>query len=461
MRNEAIPEAKSIAPEQLQLDLETTINLALRRNRALGDSRDAVVMAGYTLVGAESEFELKITPAAGARISGYSGEDNYDSQELGMTVSKELTIGTRGYVTPLIIRRDSGIEEYEAALDTFLVQPLLRGLSPEYNLAGVLAAEYGERTAARSLYLARVDTMLKAVRNVYEIIRLRDILRLNEEAAQRLEGYAAAARSKEKIGLASPIDVYRAEIQLNQALETLALTRQSYLDSIDRLKVLLTLSLETELKVTAPLDYRLVRVDEAEAVRTALFNRVEIDQARDNISEAERRARHARHGILPSLDLELSYRRFGENEDFGRSFRFDRESWGVGLAAEGDLWRTREKAEYQRRLLSVRMEKRDLTFLRDTVQLEVLKEARDLKKAAQTIKIQREQIRQAEGKLELSRIKFRHGMADNFDLIESERELLRAQTRLLNAVTGYIVSTYRFKAALGTLIEKPPIRRES
>ena len=452
---ESNPEEADAAREALRLNLEETIKLALQRNRRLADALDTVSISRYTLAAADSDFEVKITPAGLVRASGESGRDNYDSQQFGVGISKKFSTGTRVYVTPRVTRRDTGTVQYETAVDTFLVQPLLRGLSPEYNLAGVLSAEFAERTSRRSLYLARVNIMLRAIQNVYDVVRLRDILRLNDESEGRLEGYAAAARSKEKIGLASPIDVYRADIQLNQARETLAVSRESYLDALDNLKILLALGMETKMDVTAPLEYKTLDPDEAEAVRIALSNRVEIDQARDNIEEAKRRSRDAEHGILPALDLELSYRRYGEDEDFGRSASFDRERWGVGLAAEGDIWRTREKAEYEKSLLSVQIQERNLTELLDDVQREVLMELRNLKKAARTISIQEDQIRQAEGKLELSRVKFAHGLANNFDLIESEGELLQAQTRLLAAVTQYIISTFRLKASLGTLIEKP------
>ncbi|MBI4797916.1 MAG: hypothetical protein HY794_04100 [Desulfarculus sp.] len=44
-------------------------------------------------------------------------------------------------------------------------------------------------------------------------------MRLNEDAARRLSGFAQAAMAKEKAGLATPIDVFRASIQLKQKFQ--------------------------------------------------------------------------------------------------------------------------------------------------------------------------------------------------------------------------------------------------
>ncbi len=61
---------------------------------------------------------------------------------------------------------------------------------------------------------------------------------------------------------------------------------------------------------------------------------------------------------------------------------------------------------------------------------------------------------QARGKLKLSESKFRHGMANNFDLLESQTQYQKAQTDLLYETVAYITGTYRFRSVLGTLIDK-------
>jgi len=439
-------------PKIKKLTLETAINRALEANRGLADAMDQVEGRRLSLVSAESEFELKIFPGAEAGITGASGEGSDETLGVGISLQKRFDMGTDINVGPNM--RKMG-DTYQTGVDTSLSQPLLRGIDREYNLSGVHNAEFGARLSRRSLYLTQVNTVLNTIGTVYEAIRQKELFRLNEDSALRLRTHAEAARVKEKIGLSSPIDVYRAGIQQKQAEDNLNTAREAYQDALDNLKILLALPLEEELLVEAPLRYNLVRLAKEKAVRTALKNRVELDQSEDNIREAGRLSRVAKHNTWPDLDLVLNYSRFGSRENFGDSTKFNQDSWNVSLVSSTDLARTAERAAYDQSLLNVRVVRRNAGLLRDEVVREVKRNLRNLRVSEKGITIQEEQIRQAKGQLELSQVKFRWGLANNFDLIDAETELRRAETNLLSAVLDYIIGSHRLRAALGTLLERP------
>ena len=193
------PEPRLI-PSPKKLTLEDAINRALEANRGLADAVDNVEGARLSLVAAESEFELKIFPSGRAGITGTSDEGPDEILGAGITLEKKLAIGTQFSISPNIQKTG---DTYQTAIDTGLVQPLLRGVSREYNLSGVHSAEFGARSTRRTLYLRRVNTVLLTIGGVYEVIRQRELFRLNEESAVRLRVHAEAARAKKKIGLAT------------------------------------------------------------------------------------------------------------------------------------------------------------------------------------------------------------------------------------------------------------------
>jgi len=217
----------------------------------------------------------------------------------------------------------------------------------------------------------------------------------------------------------------------------------------------LALPLEEEIEVEAPLEYSLVRLAEKEATRTALRNRVELDQAADTVREAKRLSRVSKENIWPRLDVVFNYSRFGSGDKFGESTRFDEDSWGVNLVTSTDLARTVERAAYDQSLLNVRSARRNNSLERDNVARQVKRDLRNLRRSEKTIEIKEEQIGQVKGQLELAQVKFRWGLANNFDLIQAETELRLAETSLLSAVLDYIVGSHRLRAALGTLLERP------
>jgi len=439
-------------PKKNKLTLEAAINRALEANRGIRDVMDQVEGSRLSLVAVESEFELKIIPSGDASVSGDSDEGSSDSLGAGISLQKKFDVGTDITITPQTRKTD---DLYSTGVDTRLIQPLLRGFGKEYNLSGVRSAEFGTRSAQRSLYLRQVNTVLLTIGDVYDVIRQRELYQLNEESALRLRVHAEAASAKNKIGLANQIDVYRAGIQQKQAEENMNNARETYRTAVDNLKILLSLPLEEEIEVEAPLNYNLVRMAEEQAVNTALKNRVELDQAKDNIREAERLSRVAKHNIWPNFDVVLNYSRFGSGEKFGDSTGFNQDSWNVGLVTSTDLARTVEHVAYDQSLLNVKGSQRNYSLLRDEVIREVKRNFINLRGSENSIAIREEQIRQSKGQLELAKVKFKFGLANNFDLIDAETNLRNAQTNLLSAVIDYILSTNRLRAAMGTLLERP------
>ena len=433
------------------MSLEEIINRALEANRTLEDSKDQIDRSRFSIIAAEAEFELKVQPAARVDRIG-SNNDTDSSFGLGIDLQKKFSMGTEIGARPDVQKL---ADDYQSRVDLSLSQPLLRGFNREFNLSSIQNAEFGDRTSRRSFYLTQVNTVVSAVSAAYDVARQRELVRINEASARRLKTHAEASKAKEKIGLATPIDTYRALIQLNDAEDNLATAREAYYVALDNLKILLALPLSAVLEVEAPLEYNLFRISEEEAVKAALKNRVELDQAADTVREARRQSRIAKHNILPDMNVVLNYSRFDRGDTLSRSSSFDEEAWGVSLVTSTDVRRTVERANYEQALISVKGARRSESLQRDEVVREAKREHRNLRRQEQRIKIQQDQIQDSKGQLELAQIKFRWGLADNFDVINAEETLRRAQTNLLSVVIDYIIGTYRLRKVMGTLIDRP------
>jgi outer membrane protein TolC len=432
--------------------LEQIVNRSLTANRGLLDARDNLSSTHYSLVAARSSFELKVFPLASATASGGSVNEGAGIG-LGVELRKLFETGTQVSVSPTVDRIDG---DYTSGIGASIRQPLLRGRQSEFVRSGVDGAEFSARTSRRAVYQTGVATVLGSIRAAYQVVRQREFLRLSEDSMRRLDGHADAARARERAGLASSIDVFRATLQNNQAREGLDAAREAYGDALDTLRIQLSLSLTAPIEVDAPLQFELVRMDEEEAVAIALENRVELVQAKDTLAESRRRSRLAEYDIQPDLDLSLSYARFDTASDFSRSLEFGQDSISVNLLTTSDMARTAERARYQQSLLNVSAAARNLELERDQVIRDVRGALRELQREEKRITLQEDQIRQAQGKLELAQVKFNRGLANNFDVIEAEAELRTAESNLVSAVSTYIVGTYGLRAALGTLLEKPP-----
>ncbi len=434
------------ATNTIHLTLDAAIEMALRTNRSLTQTGYNLKGQALSLEAARSEFDLKIKPASRVGV-----EDGKKAGGFGVDLVKKFDVGIQASLKPEVERID---ELYSGRAGVSLRIPLLRGFGRQVNLNTVYSSQYSRRASRRSFYTARVNLVLDTVAAVYDIQKQSQLVKLYDFQRARLAGYAETARIKEGVGLASPLDIYRAEIRLKDAENSSSTARESVANAKDRLKLILALPLEKKIRITAPIVVEPVRIDPDEAVKLALENRIELEQKADDIREARRKSDIARHNMRPRLDLIIGYDRFDSDSRFQDSFGFNQDRWGVYLTSDTDLSRTSEKLDYQKSLLNVKNNEVNLKQTMDEINREVRRQLKALDKARQRIEIRTKQLHQADGKRALAILKFNYGMANNFDVIEAETERQRAQVDLISTKIDYIIGTYRIRSVLGTLIER-------
>jgi len=440
------PDLAALSGPVMTLTLGQAIGQALEANRALIRSEYARAGSRFSIDAATAEFEYRFLPVADAGVT-----DSRKQVGAGLAVEKKFSYGALASVTPRIGRSE---DEYSSSLGVSMATPLLRGFGREVTTDALQGTRFAYRSADRSLYRTRVNTVLETVSAVYDITLKKALVALYEDQTQRFREHVLSAKIKENVGLAESLDIYRAQIRLKDAENNLTRAAAALKQSEDRLKLILAVPVSRPVAVTAPVVFNPVKIELSEAVRIAEENRVELEQARDDVDEAKRRSRIAKNSLLPQLDLKFDYERFGSDTGFNNSIRFDDERWQLNLLSGMDLRRSVEKARYQQALLSIRAARLTLAGLSDEIIREVRTRFDNLTESGKRIAIREEQIRQAKGSLLLAQAKFNHGMTNNFDVIEAETEYQRAKTSLLEAKRDYIVGTYQMRAAIGTLVQK-------
>lgn len=425
------------------LTLSEAIEHALIYNRTLQSSALGLSSSEISVQSQKADFEIKIVPVA--RV-GFSS-DNANPWRVGATVSKQLRIGPDISVAPFV-----GESFGEASTDVAfaLNVPLLRGAGREYTMDGVYSSLFAYETEQRSYYSQQEDTVLQTVTSVYAAIRSNMQIEMIRKQLAKLKEHLALVTIKEKSGVASAIDLYRAEIRIKNVKNELSSFQEQHANNIDEVKNILAIPQSGDITLTAPVDYQPVDIELEDALQIALDNRIEIEQSKRNIMESRRQVALAQNNLMPQLDLRLGYNLFGTDE----SFELPENNWTVTLNSDTDLFRSVEKDVYQQRRIQYRQAQLDETSLKERISQEVRAEVNSLEKQLQRIQIRKEQVGQTIGKLRLAESKFRYGMADNFDLIEAQTELQESQTNYLFERINYIIGTYRLRAALGTLLER-------
>ncbi len=439
-----------IAETEPVLDLQRVIKLALDTNRSLIGGQYGVDSRRLSLGSAQSEFEWKFAPGADANV-----DDAGRQFSAGVVIEKKFASGLVASLNPRLTLNhyDGEDDDVDGEVNLKLILPLLRGFGSHVNLHGIHTAAYSLRSARRLQDLAKVNIVLSTVRAVYDIVQQKELVALYQGQVDRFKRHAVLAHSREKVGLASPIDTYRAEIRLKDAQDSLSRSQEALHNAGDNLKLILASPLEHNLRVTAPLAFKSVDITIGEAVAAAMRHRIELKQAADEIEEARRAARIFENNLKPQLDLMASYRQMGSDGPMDDTLQFDEERWTVNLVSSTDWSRKVEKAAYRQSLLAIRMASLNRSSKIDSIRQEVRRAYDALQKSEERISLRDVQIGQASGKLALANVQFCHGMADNFDVIEAETELQTAKVNWLAAKIEHIVGRYQLRAAMGTLIQ--------
>ena len=232
------------SPARVILTLDQAINLALQANRNIANSQYSAESQRYSIDAARSLFDLKLIPAAGVSLAGGDKTDS-DNISAGFLLQKKLEYGTSISMGPQITRTsDQYAHQYSTDWGVSVKQPLLRGLGKDIVTDNIQSAEFAYKTSLRNIYQTKVNTVLETISVFYDAVRHKELLRLHERMRVRLKGHSEIARAKEKVGLATPMDTYRAEIPLKEAEDAIISVSTAFQDTKDRLKLILATAAE-------------------------------------------------------------------------------------------------------------------------------------------------------------------------------------------------------------------------
>ena len=432
------------------ISLEQAIQIALKNNRSLVSSGLGVKANDLTLQSQKAEFDIKVKPESSVNYN--SSDDSY--WRAGATISRKISSGATLSVTPLVGQtRGNSSQEVDADLSI----PLLQGAGSEFALDGVYSSTFALESAKLSYLKQQTDTVLQTVSAIYHSIQTQQEMTFLEKQLADLKHHLALAKIKERNGIINAMDLYRAEIRIQNVEEELTSTREQFANNIDQVKEILAIPLKRAIVVSAAVDYAPVHLEVDDALKIALQNRIELELSAMQLKETERQVAIAKNNLLPQLNLRLGY-----NDNRDEEFEdLSDETWTVALTSDTDLFRTSEKNNYEQSLINLRQMQLEHEGEEEQVVQDVRFQLNTLEKQEERIRIRQEQAKQAMGKLRLAESKFRYSMANNFDLLEAQTEMQQAQIDQMMETIGYIIGTYRLRSSLGTLLAKNEVKDHS
>lgn len=252
------------------------------------------------------------------------------------------------------------------------------------------------------------------------------------------------ARDQRAQGLATGIDVVRAQVQLARDRQALLVAQNTFQTSLLELARFLGLAPGTPLELAEQLEFHPMNIPEVgTALPAALEARADyraLAAQREALAEQQKQS-HARY--LPKFLLGGDYGAIGRN--FG-TMPGTGQIQGTLSITLFDRDRKGEQQELENRLRRLDAQRNDLAR---GIEEELRKAVLDLQSTAEQVKVTEAALDLAGHELDLARDRFRNGVADNIEVVTAQDALASSQNDRLGALARHADARMALVRALG------------
>ncbi len=452
----ALPEAAPPdAPERVigptegapTMSLAAAVRLALGQNFALLDSVDALSSTRWGERSAFGQFYPTVTPV-------FQRSD--DRTVFGVDFAQKLP-WTGGTVTATgrYLTEPTADSPFPKTTDLRLLlsQPLLRGVGPNATFFELTNARRAVQGQERSFALTQQRLAVEVASAFYAVIAQRQLLEVARQSLDRTEALLKSSEARLQVGLASKLDVFRAELQAAQARDATVRSEAALSSALERFRGLLALPPSDPVEPeAAPLPDAAADFEPVEVlVRRALESRLELAEARDQVGDARRSASLAAQNLLPQLDLNVGVTQLGYGGSFGDAWTAGDRRVEVFLSASYPIQQSSQRASRAVAQIEVGARERAVRRQELDVEQQVRQALRDLDQVRQSVALQRQAVDVAVQQRRLAVLRYQRGLGSNFDVVDAESSLVTARSALVQLLTAYAVARLDLKRTTGTL----------
>ena len=303
-------------------------------------------------------------------------------------------------------------------------------------------------SAARQQELATSDSVTAdVIRGYLTALRAQDQAVAAEADAELAEALAALARNRKDAGVATGIEVTRAEVQLANERQNLLLRRQELRASQLRLLRTIGLDLSADLRLTTRLEETAVEpLAFEQALADALDHRADWKAVRQRLESVQRSDSSVRWERLPTVRAFADYGTIGSSVNSAQPTRTYGAVASIPLF-DGGLRKAR-RGESASRLRDEEIRARDL---RQQIELEIRLAADSLESADAQLQVAEQGALLAQAELEQARRRYEAGVGGSIEVTDAQTRLARSRQNRLNALYAFNLARVDWSEARGRI----------
>lgn len=502
-----------IAGEQLLLDLNEAIAIALRNNLGLLVQR---YQRSQSLFRIDQEFGIYDL------VLGVNTSVNSDSRPSASQLDGALVTENETIVANVELRQpissggafsinfdnnrsssNSRFSDINPSLRSSLTvafnQPLLRNRGKRITERNLAVARLNSDISLEDLEVQVVDTVQRVANGYWALVEGLEQLKVAEESLALAEELHEMNRIQIEVGTLAPLELVQSEAGIATREEEIIRVQAQIEDAADELRRFLNLDetsfWDLEIVPTTSPEIARVVIDLEASLNWALDRRAEIDRQELQIASLVIDSEFLRNQRRPDLNLSVSY---GRNALGGERTFCDRpgppsisdlfepcpeeyvqvdsldylstlgqfydgilgqvfEGWNVGLNLTKPLQNRSAKAQSRIAELALDQGRLELQDLMLTIRTEVRTAARGVETAGKQIDSARVSRELAEKNLDAAQKRYENGLWTSFQVLEIQEDLTAARSREVEAITGYRRALLAYFRAIGMLLDQKGI----
>ncbi len=321
----------------------------------------------------------------------------------------------------------------------------------------ISAARDNFEKASDAYLIALRELRLQSSTSYFQLQRADEQVRIGQQSVRASLVSLRDASARYRAGVATKLEVLEAQTQLSR--DRLVLTDGLAGQSQARRSLAALLDLPQDVTPTAANPSRVLGIWQPslqESIIAAYAFREELDQFILDISINNSNANAALAAVQPVLSI---FNRFDTAKNQGQSNQsnaidMDDYNWNfsnaVGLNATWAIFDGgRARAQYRQNKQRAEESKFNFASERDRIRSEVEDSFFNLRKASQNIHTSASEVLSTAESLRLARLRFQAGVTTQREVVDTQRDLTRAEVSYANAITDYNISIARLRRRTG------------
>lgn len=457
------------------LSLEDCLALALENNLELAVERlnPQIALAGVETAWGEFDPSFELTANYDDSIRPRDVEttraigittSSSTSQEYNASLGGTLPAGTQWELSGGATEDKSSVNDFAPQVDAnaglSLTQPLLRGASSAINL-GTLRIARRDKLAADANLEEQVSQLVTDVYSAYyDLIFRRANLESQQESLTLAEQLLADNQQRLQLGNMNSLDVTQARSDVASRRAALYSAEQNLHEAGNTLKRLIYRDLEArtdEMPRPAGTPLPPTTADPVMNLSAALDLRPDLRRERIALEQDGIRVQVAKNALLPTVDLQASYRALGQDSTFSEGFQraseLDAREISGGVVFRVPLGSRTEKGNFDAARLRREQQLLNLKALEQTIVVQVDNAVAAVRANRLRYSAAQEASRLARETYEAEQNRLSAGTSTTFVVNQLQRDYSIARTTELSALADWQKSIAELSRVEGSALQ--------